>query len=165
MKYLLLSILGLFLSSCTRSTTGSTSPAVSGAGEYWLQAESPKERPEVCLLPRSMAPGPPRPVRFAVGTFAVDPSHDALLEDWARYILTNPEKFYSIEGHTDDTGGNEYNLTLGQLRAIAVYRRLIELKVPSEQLRIISFGEELPVNPAHTEAARSENRRVHLWEK
>lgn len=158
MKHLVFYIFVALLSACA----GATPSVVLGTEG---DPSPPLKEREICLIPHSLPPSPPKSILFAVGSFAIEPSQDALIKNWVSYILRIPDKRYSIEGHTDDTGGHESNFTLGKLRAITVYRRLMELKAPSEQLSIETFGEELPHNPAFTEAARRENRRVSLWEK
>ncbi len=70
--------------------------------------------------------------------------------DWGRI---------TIEGNTDERGSEEYNLALGERRAMAVKRYLIDLGVPSVRLRTVSFGEAKPAVPGHDESAWRYNRR------
>jgi peptidoglycan-associated lipoprotein len=65
-----------------------------------------------------------------------------------------------IAGHADERGSNEYNLALGERRAFAVKRYLISLGFQADNIRIISYGEEKPVDTAHNESAWSKNRRA-----
>jgi peptidoglycan-associated lipoprotein len=65
----------------------------------------------------------------------------------------------TIEGNTDERGSEEYNLALGERRAMAVKRYLTDLGVPSSRLRIVSFGEAKPAVPGHDESAYRYNRR------
>jgi len=67
-----------------------------------------------------------------------------------------------IEGHTDDRGGREYNLALGQKRAEAVRRSLGLLGVPDSQMEAVSFGKEKPAAQGSTEDAHAQNRRAEL---
>ncbi len=67
-----------------------------------------------------------------------------------------------IEGHCDERGTNEYNLALGERRALSVRRYLIGLGVDPNRLHTISYGEEKPVDPGHTEAAWAKNRRAEF---
>jgi len=67
-----------------------------------------------------------------------------------------------LEGHTDERGGREYNLALGQKRAEAVRRSLGLLGVQDAQVEAVSFGKEKPAVQGHTEDAHSQNRRVEL---
>jgi peptidoglycan-associated lipoprotein len=68
----------------------------------------------------------------------------------------------AVEGHTDETGGREYNLSLGQKRAEAVVGALTILGVSQSQLEAVSFGEEKPAVIGNDEPAYSKNRRVEL---
>ena len=70
-----------------------------------------------------------------------------------------------IEGHTDERGGREYNLALGQKRADAVLRTLVLLGVQDNQLEAVSFGEEKPAVQGSDEAAWAKNRRVELKDR
>jgi peptidoglycan-associated lipoprotein len=65
----------------------------------------------------------------------------------------------TIEGHTDERGSEEYNLALGERRAMAVKRYLVDLGVPSSRLRTVSFGEAKPAMAGHDESVWSFNRR------
>ena len=117
-----------------------------------------------CLLPKSPAPLPPKSILFALGSLEIDASQENLIKDWFTYIARYPEKRFSIEGHTDSQGSNEFNLRFGLYRAGAVYRKLLAMGVNPSQMRIISFGEELPANSNSGTVADQENRRVSLYE-
>ena len=65
----------------------------------------------------------------------------------------------TVEGNTDERGSEEYNLALGERRATAVKRYLVDLGVPSSRLRTVSFGEAKPAVPGHDESAYRYNRR------
>jgi len=65
-----------------------------------------------------------------------------------------------VEGNTDERGSAEYNLALGERRANAVKRYLVDLGVPASKLRTVSFGEERPAVQGHDESAWRYNRRV-----
>jgi peptidoglycan-associated lipoprotein len=68
----------------------------------------------------------------------------------------------ALEGHTDERGGREYNLGLGQKRADAVRKALSLLGVADSQMEAVSFGKEKPAVPGTSEAAMQENRRVEI---
>lgn len=79
-----------------------------------------------------------------------------------QYLATDPAQRVRLEGHGDERGSREYNLSLGERRAQSV-RRLLQLQgVLDEQIEIISYGEELPAAPGHDEQSWSLNRRVEL---
>jgi peptidoglycan-associated lipoprotein len=92
------------------------------------------------------------------------------LSEEARKILTEDAKVLSnhaslkiqIEGHCDERGSNEYNLALGERRAMGAKLYLIKLGVQENRLSTISYGEERPVDPGHTEEAWTKNRRCHF---
>lgn len=69
-----------------------------------------------------------------------------------------------IEGHCDERGSDEYNLALGEKRALAVKNYLVSLGVPANRMGIISYGEEIPLVMASTEAAWAQNRRAEFKE-
>jgi peptidoglycan-associated lipoprotein len=68
----------------------------------------------------------------------------------------------TIEGHCDERGTAEYNLALGERRAVAVKTYLVSLGIPQDRLRTVSYGKEFPFDPGHDEAAWSNNRRAHF---
>jgi len=75
------------------------------------------------------------------------------------YLTEHPETVVTIEGHCDERGSNEYNLALGFSRSQRIFEELVNGGVNSEQLKTISYGEERPIDPTHTETAWSKNRR------
>ena len=80
----------------------------------------------------------------------------------ARFIKADAARKVTIEGHTDERGGREYNLALGQKRAEAVRRSLNLLGVSDSQVEAVSFGEEKPAAAGSNEAAYSQNRRAEI---
>jgi len=77
----------------------------------------------------------------------------------AEVLKANPAVGVRIEGHCDERGSNEYNLALGQRRAEAAMRFLVDLGIDASRVDVISYGEENPADPASTEAAWRLNRR------
>jgi peptidoglycan-associated lipoprotein len=77
------------------------------------------------------------------------------LKQYATWVIT-------IEGHADERGTAEYNLALGERRALAARNYLISLGIAADRLRTISYGKEFPFDPLHSEAAWSKNRRAHF---
>ena len=76
----------------------------------------------------------------------------------------NPAVKIRIEGHTCEIGTGEYNLALGELRAKIAKKYLERVGVSSRRVSIISYGKERPLDPGHTEEARSKNRRDEFVE-
>lgn len=79
-----------------------------------------------------------------------------------RYLAQNPDGRVRLEGHTDERGSREYNIALGERRAETVARMLQLQGVSPNQLRTISYGEELPVDEGHNSEAWAQNRRVNV---
>ncbi len=86
----------------------------------------------------------------------------ATLEDVAAWLRENPEARVLIEGHCDERGTNEYNMALGEQRALAARRYLVGLGIDSGRLTTISYGEERPIALGSMEDAWSQNRRGHF---
>lgn len=104
----------------------------------------------------------PRVLYFDFDSFLVRADDKATLEGHARALMAQPDVKLSLQGHADERGGREYNLALGQKRAEAVAKALELLGVSPSQVEAVSFGEERPANPARTEEAYAQNRRVEL---
>jgi peptidoglycan-associated lipoprotein len=84
------------------------------------------------------------------------------LEMHGEILRNNPERAIVIEGHADERGSREYNLALGERRANAIRSFLTAAGVSSTQIESVSYGEERPDDPGHSEAAWSRNRRAAL---
>jgi peptidoglycan-associated lipoprotein len=82
------------------------------------------------------------------------------MEKDAAILKANPNLVVKIEGNTDERDTYEYNLALGERRALAVKDYLIKLGIPADRLETISYGEERPADPGHNEAAWAKNRRA-----
>jgi peptidoglycan-associated lipoprotein len=87
------------------------------------------------------------------------PGAQAALKKKADWLWANPQYSVSIEGHCDERGTDEYNLALGDRRAHAARKFLMALGISGERLSTISYGEESPADPAHSEGAWAKNRR------
>jgi len=106
-----------------------------------------------------------RTVFFDFDSFVVKDEYRPMLEAHAKALSANRSKRMVLEGHTDERGGREYNLALGQKRAEAVLRTMVLLGVQDSQLEAVSFGEEKPAVQGSDEAAWAKNRRVDLRDK
>lgn len=104
----------------------------------------------------------PRIVYFDYDSFVIKPDFQSLIETHARYLRANPTRKVVIEGHTDEIGGREYNLALGQKRAEAVRRALALLGVADAQVEAVSYGKEKPAVQGSDEAAFAKNRRAEI---
>lgn len=103
-----------------------------------------------------------RLVYFDYDSYVIKPEFQALIDAHARHIKADKSRKVVIEGHTDERGGREYNLALGQRRAEAVRRSLGLLGVADSQVEAVSFGKEKPVAQGSHEGAWSKNRRAEI---
>jgi peptidoglycan-associated lipoprotein len=103
-----------------------------------------------------------RIIYFDYDSYVIKPEFQSLLESHARFLKSNGARHIVIEGHTDERGGREYNLALGQRRSEAVRRALALLGVSDSQVEAVSFGEEKPAAPGTEESAWSRNRRAEI---
>ena len=104
----------------------------------------------------------PRTFYFAYDQSVISPDDLAVLEMHANVLRSNPDKRLVIEGHCDERGTREYNLALGERRANAVRSFLRTAGVGTNQVESVSYGEERPEDPGHSESAWSRNRRAVL---
>lgn len=103
-----------------------------------------------------------RVVYFDFDSFVVKPEAQGLVDANARFIKADPARKVTVAGHTDERGGREYNLALGQKRAEAVRRSLNLLGVSDSQVEAVSYGEEKPAATGNDESAFSQNRRAEI---
>jgi peptidoglycan-associated lipoprotein len=106
--------------------------------------------------------GVARIVYFDYDSYTVKPEFQSIIDGHARFLKANPQRRISIEGHTDDRGGREYNLALGQKRSEAVRRALTLLGVGDAQIEAVSFGKEKPAVQGSGEEAWAQNRRAEI---
>ena len=106
-----------------------------------------------------------RVVYFDFDSFAIKDEFRPLVEANAKQLAANRAKRIAIEGHTDERGGREYNLALGQKRAEAVARALALLGATDAQMEAVSFGKERPAAQGSDEAAWAKNRRAEIKDK
>lgn len=103
-----------------------------------------------------------RLVYFDYDSFIIKPEFQSLIAAHAKLLRAQPARRVALEGHTDERGGREYNLALGQKRAEAVRNALSILGVSQNQMEAVSFGKEKPVVVGSDEAAFAKNRRVEI---
>lgn len=103
-----------------------------------------------------------RSVFFDFDSFVVKTEYQPIVQTHGSYLGTNKQRRVVVEGHTDERGGREYNLALGQKRAEAVKQRLMLLGVVDSQVETVSFGEEKPRGSGSSEDAWAQNRRADL---
>ncbi len=101
-------------------------------------------------------------VFFDYDSFAIRAEARPVIASHAQFLQANRQRKANLEGHTDDRGGREYNLALGQKRADAVRQALSLLGVPESQLEAVSFGKEKPLSGGNSESDQAQNRRVEI---
>ena len=106
-----------------------------------------------------------RVIYFDFDSYAVKDEYRPIVEAHAKMLKANSSAKEVAEGHTDERGGSEYNLALGQKRAEAVVQQMKVLGVGDSQLEAVSYGKERPAVDGHDEAAWAKNRRVELRSK
>ena len=103
-----------------------------------------------------------RTVYFDYDSFAIRSEFQAVIEANGRILKSDKARQVAIEGHTDERGGREYNLALGQKRAEAVRVALRVQGVADSQMEAVSFGKEKPAVSGLSEAAMEKNRRAEI---
>jgi peptidoglycan-associated lipoprotein len=103
-----------------------------------------------------------RSVYFDFDSYAVRDDGKQVIENHSAYLNKNKSRHILIQGNTDDRGGTEYNLALGQKRAEAVRKSMNSLGVADSQMEAVSLGEEKPKATGANEAAWAENRRADI---
>ncbi|WP_020652626.1 peptidoglycan-associated lipoprotein Pal [Massilia niastensis] len=103
-----------------------------------------------------------RSVYFDFDSFVVRDDGKPVVENHSGYLNKNKQRKVLIQGNTDERGGTEYNLALGQKRAEAVRRSMASLGVTETQMEAVSLGEEKPKATGSDEAAWAENRRADI---
>jgi len=161
---LLLLVPGLMLfTSCAQqsavdqdTTQKTTPPADTGStsGSDDLQAEAAKRAAE-----QAMNQFINEHIYFDFDSAALSAMAQATLKNKAAWLNANPDVMVTIEGHCDERGTNEYNLALGERRALSARAYLVDLGISASRLSTISYGEERPLDNRHTEEAWAKNRR------
>jgi outer membrane protein OmpA-like peptidoglycan-associated protein len=101
-------------------------------------------------------------VTFDHDSAVVRPGLYSEIDRIANVMMQYPDTFIRVEGHTDSTGSEDYNLELSARRAVAVKNLIIQKGVPSHRIETVTFGESRPIATNDTEAGRQMNRRVEI---
>jgi peptidoglycan-associated lipoprotein len=135
------------------TTDLSQQPEALGVGSQPVQSGPVADHQAVAGLER---------IHFAYNQFTLDEPARVTLEQNAVFLRNNPTLKVAIEGHCDERGSDEYNLALGERRAVAARNYLVSLGIAADRLSIISYGEELPLVTESNEAAWAKNRRAEF---
>lgn len=161
----------LFLAACTTTPLeqAPVSDATSVRAQERVAAQPPAPSSSVAPVTTSSRatdlPGPAgaaRVIYFDYDSSVIRPEFREVLDAHARFLARHREGKLTVAGHTDERGGHEYNLALGQQRAEAVRRALELLGAAGLQIEAVSFGEEKPAAEGHAEGTWSKNRRAEL---
>ena len=179
-KILLLVLMGLFIiTGCTTTGTNtgsqgatvedqSTSSGSTGSTGSSAQTYGAESR-DTSRMDALEDPSHPlynllqeRTIYFEYDKSEIQEQYRKIVEAHATYLSGHPNVTVTLEGHADERGSREYNLALGERRAVAVQRQLTLLGVQPSQIRTVSYGEERPIATGHDESAWSKNRRVEI---
>jgi len=178
-KFFLSFGLALLLSACASGVKLNDVPVEDKSGSS-VSTAAPESKPEPVTEAKSavapvntvtsdnLAAGPngvAKIIYFDYDSFVVKAEFQNAIEGHAQFLKNNPRAKLSLEGHTDERGGREYNLALGQKRADAVRQSLSLLGVSAAQVESVSFGEEKPAMQGADESAFSKNRRTEFFYK
>ena len=105
---------------------------------------------------------PFQPVFYAYDQAEIDAAGQQALNGNAALMKKYGTWIVTIEGHSDERGTAEYNLALGERRAMAARNYLVSLGIPADRLRTVTYGKEFPFEPGHDEGSWSKNRRAHF---
>jgi peptidoglycan-associated lipoprotein len=105
---------------------------------------------------------PLEPIFFQYDSSELDDPARQVIQQNVDVLGTNPTWVVTVEGHCDQRGTPEYNLALGERRALAVRDHLVSLGLNLARVRTVSYGKEFPFDPTDTDEAHATNRRAHF---
>lgn len=124
--------------------------------------KEPTEKPVKPIEPSEGEEGELQDIHFDYDKYNLTDQAADLMDENAQYLMKYPDISVLIEGHCDERGTEEYNLALGEKRALAARDFLVRFGIERSRISIISYGEERPLDPASDELAWSKNRRAHF---
>jgi peptidoglycan-associated lipoprotein len=139
----------------TGTPAGAAGAGTSGAGQSRVE-------PVDLTKGANDSAGSGRVIYFDFDSYVVKDEYRGLIDSYAKALAADRKKHLQVEGHTDERGGREYNLALGQKRAEAVAKSLGLLGAGTAQVEAVSFGKERPAVQGSDEAAWAKNRRAEL---
>ena len=105
---------------------------------------------------------PLKPLFFELDQSDVSTAGQQVLQANAAVLKKYPTMQITIEGHCDERGTAEYNLALGERRALSAKNYMVSLGIPADKIKTVSYGKEFPFDPGHDEGAWKNNRRAHF---
>jgi peptidoglycan-associated lipoprotein len=147
------------------AAAGNAAAADANAGKGVAQAQVNTTGKDGAAALEPLPAGVGRVVYFDYDSFVVRADARTVVEAHAKLLTNNGKRQMIVEGHTDERGGSEYNLALGQKRAEAVVKALTLLGANGSQLEAVSYGKERPADAGHDEQAYAKNRRAEIKDK
>ncbi len=141
------------------------SGTAAGAGSGGAGSGTPQSQVTTVNTGPAQTAGAPRIVYFDFDSYTIRDEYRGLIEASSKTLSGARTRKVMVEGHTDERGGREYNLALGQKRAETVARAMTLLGVNAEQVEAVSFGKERPAASGSDEAAWAKNRRAEIKDK
>jgi peptidoglycan-associated lipoprotein len=146
--------------------TSTTTPAPPPPPEPVAEPVVVPSMPEDTVASRSLdelnRDSPLKPVFYELDSADLSPAAQQTLQENANVMKKYGTWQITIEGHCDERGTAEYNLALGERRAMTARDYLVSLGIPATRVKTVSYGKEFPFDSAHTDAAWSQNRRAHF---
>ena len=172
-------VLAVFLAACSSKTVKEEPKAAveekSPTAQTQAEEKAPvKEAPAATSVPVTQQKTTVNPLKdssnilskrsiyFDYDKDEVKPEYSPLVEAHAKYLKEHADAKVILQGSTDERGSREYNLALGQRRAVAVKKMMNVLGVNDRQIETVSYGEEKPKASGHDEASWSQNRRADI---
>ena len=143
----------------TDLTADPASSREDGAQTYGAEDDS---GPAFSQLDDPQSPLSVRTIYFEYDSSEISSDYRSTVEAHSLYLQQNPSTSVILEGHGDERGSREYNLALGERRAKAVKQQMLLLGANSNQIRLVSYGEERPASDGHDESSWQQNRRVEI---
>jgi peptidoglycan-associated lipoprotein len=149
----------------TGATVAATTGSAGASGVTGADAGQRAIQPAAVDSAQSSAAGPANAAKiiyFDYDSYTIRPEFQSAIDSHAKFLSVNKGRKMAIEGHTDERGGREYNLALGQKRSEAVRRALGLLGVTDSQVEAVSFGKEKPATTGTDEPSMAQNRRAEI---
>ncbi|MFN4330159.1 MAG: peptidoglycan-associated lipoprotein Pal [Limnobacter sp.] len=169
LKTIALSTLIATVAACSSTVPLNDKPVETKTGKAPSTAPSADTRAVPTVTPGDLDPlNDPkgvlakRSVYFDLDSYDVKGEYREVVQNHAKFLVANPGRKIVVQGNTDERGGAEYNLALGQRRADAVKTLMLALGVKASQVETVSFGKEKPKATGSNEAAWAENRRADI---
>jgi peptidoglycan-associated lipoprotein len=166
-SFLLSLILAVLMSACSSTKQEAPQPTLATEVPIAPKLNLPQASSSVAKVEISPFDDPANPlskssIYFDFDSSILKSSDASIVQAHGQYISSHSTSRIRLEGNTDEKGGREYNLSLGQKRADAVKKSLLLLGVQESKIEAVSLGKEKPLDPSHNEQAWAKNRRVDI---